>query len=325
MAEGRFWLSRLLAGALAGRRGPRTRPTRSATSSYWSGDTAAAVSELRGGRGHARRPARRVRRPRPDLPGRPRRRHGPGRRGARTSSAVDRRGRPVRHRPAGRGGDRDGLRAGRAGRPGGRQLRGRARSSCAAAAARPSSWPRRCRPRRWCAGRSATWTRRAATSPRRCRCSPGPAGSPGWSCCRRPPGSRWPTVTSTPPSSWGPAADADASDLGIDRELPLIRCVSPGPCSAGGDVAGGRRRRRAGRSTAARSLTFTFPMALCLETAALIVPAGRRGRRPGQGELPAAGRRRGQPCPRPPAGPGNAVRRRRGCPRRPADAAGDGP
>ena len=95
----------------------------------------------------------------------------------------------------------------------------------------------------------------------------------------------------------GTAADTEATDLGIEREIPLIRCVLARALLARGNAAAAVKAL--GAIAAARSLTFTFPMATCLETAALVClrwPGGtkvsrtlldeaaairRRGRRPG--------------------------------------------
>jgi predicted ATPase/DNA-binding SARP family transcriptional activator len=68
----------------------------------------------------------------------------------------------------------------------------------------------------------------------------------------------------------GTQADSDAHDLGIDREIPLIRCVLAQAMLADGNVTGAAAKA-ADAMTAARSLSFPFPMALCLETAALVV------------------------------------------------------
>jgi hypothetical protein len=68
-------------------------------------------------------------------------------------------------------------------------------------------------------------------------------------------------------------ADADARDLGIDREIPLVRCVLARARLAGGDVAGAAVAA-AGAIAAARALAFPFPMALCLETAAVVLLDG---------------------------------------------------
>jgi predicted ATPase/DNA-binding SARP family transcriptional activator len=71
----------------------------------------------------------------------------------------------------------------------------------------------------------------------------------------------------------GTIADADASRLGIERELPLVRCIA-----ARALLDRGEREAAAGQVlgaiAAARSLSFTFPMAVCLETAALVSLAG---------------------------------------------------
>ncbi|HUZ54445.1 MAG TPA: BTAD domain-containing putative transcriptional regulator [Streptosporangiaceae bacterium] len=74
----------------------------------------------------------------------------------------------------------------------------------------------------------------------------------------------------------GTNADVDASDLGIERELPLARCIVARALLDRGDVeAAAAMARRAVEAT--RTLTFSFPLAVCLETAALIClrqPAG---------------------------------------------------
>jgi hypothetical protein len=68
-------------------------------------------------------------------------------------------------------------------------------------------------------------------------------------------------------------ADADAGDLGIERELPLARCVLARALLARGDV-GAAAAHATGAVEAARSLSFGFPLAVCLETAALVCLAG---------------------------------------------------
>ncbi len=97
----------------------------------------------------------------------------------------------------------------------------------------------------------------------------------------------------------GTQADSDARELGIDREIPLIRCVLAQAMLADGNVTGAAAKA-AEALAAARSLSFRFPLALCLETAALIVaPADTEG----SGRLLAAAsviRKRGnRPCPVP--------------------------
>ncbi|BEP13110.1 hypothetical protein acdb102_14210 [Acidothermaceae bacterium B102] len=67
-------------------------------------------------------------------------------------------------------------------------------------------------------------------------------------------------------------ADADATDLGVERELPLIRAVLAQALLAAGDLRGAAERGVAAFA-AARSLSFDFPLAICLETAALITLA----------------------------------------------------
>jgi predicted ATPase/DNA-binding SARP family transcriptional activator len=71
----------------------------------------------------------------------------------------------------------------------------------------------------------------------------------------------------------GRTADAEATELGVDRELPLIRCVLARALLASGDVEAASDRVVAALDAAA-SLTFTFPLAGCLETAALLLSAG---------------------------------------------------
>ncbi|MGD0701080.1 MAG: BTAD domain-containing putative transcriptional regulator [Trebonia sp.] len=97
----------------------------------------------------------------------------------------------------------------------------------------------------------------------------------------------------------GTQADSDARELGIDREIPLIRCVLAHAMLAGGNVTGAAAKATEA-ITAARALSFPFPMALCLETTALVVlPADIEA----SGRLLAAAsviRQRGnRPCPVP--------------------------
>jgi predicted ATPase len=68
----------------------------------------------------------------------------------------------------------------------------------------------------------------------------------------------------------GTQADSDARDLGIDREIPLIRCVLAQAMLASGNVTGAAAKA-AEAMTSARSLSYPYPVALCLETAALVV------------------------------------------------------
>jgi predicted ATPase/DNA-binding SARP family transcriptional activator len=81
----------------------------------------------------------------------------------------------------------------------------------------------------------------------------------------------------------GEVADTEATDLGIERELPLIRCVlARALLSRGDDRAAAARALDA--ILAAKSLTYSYPMATCLETAALVClhGAGVRAGRPGE-------------------------------------------
>jgi predicted ATPase/DNA-binding SARP family transcriptional activator len=74
----------------------------------------------------------------------------------------------------------------------------------------------------------------------------------------------------------GAVADTEATDLGIEREIPLIRCVLARALLARGDIAAAAAKALDAIS-AAKSLTYTFPMATCLETAALTCLAGAGG------------------------------------------------
>ena len=100
----------------------------------------------------------------------------------------------------------------------------------------------------------------------------------------------------------GTVADTEATDLGIEREIPLVRCILARALLSRGHAAGAAAMAL-GAVTAARSLTYAFPMATCLETAALVCirwPGGPdvartlldaaaairlRGRRPGPATL----------------------------------------
>jgi predicted ATPase/DNA-binding SARP family transcriptional activator len=70
----------------------------------------------------------------------------------------------------------------------------------------------------------------------------------------------------------GRTADAEATELGVDREVPLIRCVLARALLASGDIDAASDRVVAALD-AASSLTYTFPLANCLETAALLLAA----------------------------------------------------
>jgi predicted ATPase/DNA-binding SARP family transcriptional activator len=68
----------------------------------------------------------------------------------------------------------------------------------------------------------------------------------------------------------GRNADDEATELGVEREVPLIRTVLARALLADGDVRAAAERAAAALD-AARSLSFDFPFASCLETAALVV------------------------------------------------------
>ena len=70
-------------------------------------------------------------------------------------------------------------------------------------------------------------------------------------------------------------ADDEATDLGIERELPLIRSIRSRALLAGGDIVGAAEHAISA-VRAAQALTFDFPLATCLETAALVVIAAGR-------------------------------------------------
>lgn len=67
----------------------------------------------------------------------------------------------------------------------------------------------------------------------------------------------------------GAIADAEASELGVEREIPLIRSVLARALLAAGDVVGAAERALAAIDSTA-TMTVGFRLAICLETAALI-------------------------------------------------------
>jgi predicted ATPase/DNA-binding SARP family transcriptional activator len=71
---------------------------------------------------------------------------------------------------------------------------------------------------------------------------------------------------------YGRSADAEATELGIEREVPLIRTVLARSLLAAGDVTAAAERAVAGLE-AARALSYDHPLASSLETAALVVLA----------------------------------------------------
>ena len=70
-------------------------------------------------------------------------------------------------------------------------------------------------------------------------------------------------------TDFGLRADLEGTELGVEREVPLIRAVRARTALAAGDIAGAAERTIAALD-AAGALTFTFPFAVCFETAALV-------------------------------------------------------
>jgi predicted ATPase/DNA-binding SARP family transcriptional activator len=68
------------------------------------------------------------------------------------------------------------------------------------------------------------------------------------------------------------SADAEGTDLGVERELPLIRCLHAWALLRLGDVVGAAGQARSALRAAA-SLSYTWPHALCLETSAVVAQA----------------------------------------------------
>jgi tetratricopeptide (TPR) repeat protein len=71
---------------------------------------------------------------------------------------------------------------------------------------------------------------------------------------------------------FGTQADLEASELGVEREVPLIRAVLARALLAQGDPVGAADRALAAFD-AAQARTIVFPIAICLETASLIASA----------------------------------------------------
>ena len=286
VTEGRFWLSRLLAGQ------PRMTWTGRATYAlgyldYWSGDSELAVRELQTAvdlLNEAAEPDEYAARAliylgglADDLD-----------RGAEALSFVRRSisaAAPFGVDLQVARGDRDGLRAGRAGRPGGRRARGRRDRAVPRRPARPSSWPPPCRPRRWSAGRSVTWPRRARYiaeaqpllgGTRRIARVVLQTAAAGVALAQGDAGAA---------IELGSSAAGDASALGIAREQPLPSAIVARAWLERGDLAAAAQHALAA-VTAARSLAFAFPLAVGLETTALIALDGGL---PSGPELPVPG------------------------------------
>ena len=76
---------------------------------------------------------------------------------------------------------------------------------------------------------------------------------------------------------YGRTADAEATAMGVERELPLIRCLLALALLRAGR-AGEAADRLSAALQAAKALTYEHPLALCLETTALAYPdAPERG------------------------------------------------
>jgi hypothetical protein len=65
------------------------------------------------------------------------------------------------------------------------------------------------------------------------------------------------------------SADAVGTELGVERELPLARCLLARARLAGGDLDGAVTAI-ASALEASATITLDYPLALCLETAALV-------------------------------------------------------
>ena len=85
-------------------------------------------------------------------------------------------------------------------------------------------------------------------------------------------------------------ADADGTELGVERELPLVRAISARALLALGDQAAAADRASASLE-AALTISYDFPLALGLETAALVIGSAGAGT-PRAVRDAAAGRRR---------------------------------
>jgi predicted ATPase/DNA-binding SARP family transcriptional activator len=70
----------------------------------------------------------------------------------------------------------------------------------------------------------------------------------------------------------GTQANVEATALGVEREVPLIRCVLARACLARDDL-GAAAGHAIGALATAVAMTVTFPLALCLETASLVLVA----------------------------------------------------
>ena len=80
--------------------------------------------------------------------------------------------------------------------------------------------------------------------------------------------------------------DDEATELGVEREVPLVRCLRSRALLAGGDVRLAVVHARAAVE-AARDLAYDWPLALCLETVAVVLLA-RAGASPSERLDPSA-------------------------------------
>ncbi len=71
-------------------------------------------------------------------------------------------------------------------------------------------------------------------------------------------------------------ADADGTELGVERELPLVRAISARALLELGDRAAAADRASASLE-AALTISYDFPLALGLETAALVIESAGAG------------------------------------------------
>ncbi len=69
---------------------------------------------------------------------------------------------------------------------------------------------------------------------------------------------------------YGTTADREGTELGVEREMPLIRAVLARALLARGDIAGAAERSVAALQAAA-AMSLSFPAAVVLETAALVL------------------------------------------------------
>ena len=106
-------------------------------------------------------------------------------------------------------------------------------------------------------------------------------GSPGWCCCRQPRGLLLAEGDVDAAVRSGRAADAEGTELGVDRELPLVRCLLALALLDRGDLTAAWAAAKSALE-AATQLGYDFPLAAALETVAAVgresgAPAGELG------------------------------------------------